>query len=306
MAAVWLRAVSFTVLMTICLPAGAQPVSPRARELFQSGVALLQDPGGSRYEDAYALFREAYKDSPSPKILGNLGLCALKLERDGEAIDALSTYLAVVDDVHPDERAQYETDLATLRSGVATIVLHIAGRATGVVDTRIANHSRPINNRYPVSRPLTLRVRAGHHRIRVEASPPLIAQELELDLQPGDRVEKSVVLAPLAAVAVEESPSAPLSTAFWVSMSVTGALGAATAIVGGLAAANHADYESALAAQDAPRVDELQNAGGNLNNAGDALLGLSIAGAVVTLVLLFVGPSEVAPTSAGRGLLVRF
>ncbi|MBV9949955.1 MAG: hypothetical protein JOZ69_24140, partial [Myxococcales bacterium] len=69
---------------------GDEAVSEEARKHFAAGVSLLQDPDGARYEDAYREFEAAYAASSSPKILGNIGYCALKLERDGEAIAAYS------------------------------------------------------------------------------------------------------------------------------------------------------------------------------------------------------------------------
>src|SRR6266481_4578482 len=74
---------------TLAAPAFAAdpPVTPEARTHFAAGVNLLRDPDGARYEEAYREFKAAYAASPSYKILGNLGLCAMKLERDGEAIE---------------------------------------------------------------------------------------------------------------------------------------------------------------------------------------------------------------------------
>jgi len=43
-------------------------VTPEAREKFKAGVALLQDPDGARYEEAYFAFKAAYAISPSPNI----------------------------------------------------------------------------------------------------------------------------------------------------------------------------------------------------------------------------------------------
>ena len=55
------------------------PISDAARQHFQAGVNLLQDPDGARYAEAYREFQTAYADSPSWKILSNLGITALKL-----------------------------------------------------------------------------------------------------------------------------------------------------------------------------------------------------------------------------------
>jgi len=73
---------------------GRAAVTPEARKNFEAGVGFLNDPDGARYEPAYAAFKAAYQASPSWKILGNLGLCALKLERNSEAIEAYQRYLS--------------------------------------------------------------------------------------------------------------------------------------------------------------------------------------------------------------------
>ena len=94
------------------------PISEDARAHFTAGVNLLQDPDGARYEEAYREFKAAYSASPSWKILGNLGISAMKLERDGEAIDAYKKYLSEGGkQVDADERAQFQRDLATLEAG---------------------------------------------------------------------------------------------------------------------------------------------------------------------------------------------
>src|ERR1700677_4255465 len=68
-------------------------ITEEARTHFSAGVALLQDPKAPRYEEAYREFRAASAAPPSYKILGNLGLCAMKIERAAEAIHAYETYL---------------------------------------------------------------------------------------------------------------------------------------------------------------------------------------------------------------------
>src|SRR5262245_18752054 len=84
------------VIATLAQAARADEVqiSDKARDHFRAGVNFLQDPDGARYEEAYREFKTAYADSPSWKILGNLGLAAMKLERDGEAIEAYQKYLS--------------------------------------------------------------------------------------------------------------------------------------------------------------------------------------------------------------------
>src|SRR5215475_15565235 len=87
-----------SALALVLLSSGAHAqdvqITDSARQHFKTGVAYLKDPDGARYEEAYREFKAAYADSPSWKILGNLGITAMKLERDGEAIEAFEKYLA--------------------------------------------------------------------------------------------------------------------------------------------------------------------------------------------------------------------
>ena len=81
----WLGLPIALLIATSATAASADvPISDAARQHFQAGVNLLQDPDGARYAEAYREFQTAYADSPSWKILSNIGITALKLERDGE------------------------------------------------------------------------------------------------------------------------------------------------------------------------------------------------------------------------------
>src|SRR5258706_1625426 len=142
------------------------PISEQARVHFQAGVNLLKDPDGARYEDAYGEFKAAYADSPLYKILGNLALCAMKLERDGEAIEAYQKYLERAGELDPAEVNQVKTDLATLTAGLVTLTLNVDQPGSSIIDTGLPTHGEKIMNRYgPASavRPLQIGMRAGHH-----------------------------------------------------------------------------------------------------------------------------------------------
>src|SRR5579864_8266510 len=125
------------VLVASGAQAAGEPINEEARRHFNAGVSLLQDPDGARYEDAYREFEAAYAASLSPKILGNIGFCALKLERDDEAITAYTRYLAEVRDVDPAEAAQISRDIATLRAGLVRVTITVDAREATVVDRRL-------------------------------------------------------------------------------------------------------------------------------------------------------------------------
>ena len=148
------------------------PVSENANRRFSQGVRYLtsQDPG--RYEKAYREFKAAYEDSPSWKILGNLGIAAHELERDGEAIDAFKAYLARGGkELSADERKQFKDDLEVLEAGYSTVSIETVPDGAWLIDERLPETGAPILNRYgPTEGKLVLRVRAGHHRLRAEVN----------------------------------------------------------------------------------------------------------------------------------------
>src|SRR4051812_35524671 len=141
-------------------------ISEEARAHFAAGVALLQDPEGEKVEDAYREFQKAYEISASPKILGNLGFCAMRLERDGEAIDAYSRYLREVPNIDADERTQIVRDLQTLTVGVARLTIQTDKPGVRLIDVRTPTRGERVTNVYgPVDGKIDIGVRPGHHLI---------------------------------------------------------------------------------------------------------------------------------------------
>lgn len=100
----------------------AEATMQEARLHFTNGVELLQANPPS-YQDAYRQFQLAYeKSGKNWKVLGNLGLCALKLERDGEALQHYEQYLAQGgSEIDADERASIEREVLLMRGNMATL-----------------------------------------------------------------------------------------------------------------------------------------------------------------------------------------
>ena len=211
----------------MAVPASASPkdeevaVGDDARRHFNAGVALLQDPDGTRWEEAYREFRAAFAASPTPKILGNIGLCAMKLERDGEAIEAYSRYIREVADIDAEERAQIARDLQTLSVTVVRLSLTVLPAVPGVsvLDRRQPVRGEAIQNTYPLFQApssgdhgglkLDLGIRPGHHQIVVRA-PGYEDAVWDFEAYGGTRESRVVTLRPVpapAGLAQRESPA---------------------------------------------------------------------------------------------------
>jgi len=184
-------------------------ISEEAKAYFKNGVELIQDQPPN-YQDAYYQFRLAYEKSKSWKVLGNLGLCSFKLERDGEAIQYYSDYLkGGGKDIDPDERAALERDLLVLNGNSATVTLTSASADIDLADTRAGSSAPPQSYRLEGGK-LTLRLRAGTHTLT--ASHAGKALRWEVALSPGRSnshdFDFSEQPAPVAAAPVAALPAA--------------------------------------------------------------------------------------------------
>jgi len=193
-----------------------EKISDEAKAYFQNGVELIQNQPPN-YQDAYYQFKLAWDRSHSWKVLGNWGLCALKLERDGEAIWAYSEYLKKGgSDVDPSERKDLERDLLLLNGNAATVDLTSAALDFEVLDSR-AGSSAPPQSYKAEGGKLTLRLRAGTHTLR--ASYQGKAARFEVALAPGNSAihvfdfSEPTAVAPVAAPAAAAVAVAPAASA---------------------------------------------------------------------------------------------
>lgn len=288
--------------------AGAQggddpPITDEARQHFAAGVNLLQDPEGARYEEAYREFVAAYRASPSWKILGNLGIAAMKLERDGEAIDAFTKYLAAGGNtLEPAERAQFESDLATLKTAVVTVTLSSDPPGAEFVDERVPVTGSVITNRYAsAGASTTIGVRPGHHRITARLAG-YADQVWEFDATSGGSAQKVFKLEPVSAAgptttntpaeSSDTGGSRPIPTSVYVGMGVTGALFVGTAVTGVLALGKKSEYDDANDGRDVAQADELRGSTETMNLVTDVLLGATVVSAAVTTYLFVSRPTE--------------
>src|SRR6186713_1816671 len=114
-------------------PALDEATLGEARMHFENGVSLLQATPPN-YQDAHQQFHLAYEKSGKRwSILGNLALCALNLERDGEALAHYEAYLAQGgSEIDPTERASIEREMLLIKGNMATVQLSSAEPGTKV------------------------------------------------------------------------------------------------------------------------------------------------------------------------------
>lgn len=224
---------AFTLSASARSYAADPPISEEARQHFRAGVALLQDPEGARHEEAYREFKAAYAASQSAKVLGNVGFCAMRLERDAEAIEAYDRYLRDVPDVEDDEREQIKRDVATMRSGLVRITITSESPQLTVVDQRVPVRGEPVTNAYDVPGTRTvLGLRAGHHVLRARRGATQ-SQTWEIDVMPGGTAAHAFVFSTTPAPAFGGRSVAPESKSVVAPWLVTG-LGLASLAAGGI------------------------------------------------------------------------
>jgi hypothetical protein len=308
------RRLTIAVALATTLLAGtayAQQPEDEARAHFSAGVNLLRDPSRPRYDEAYVEFKQAYALKPAPTILGNMALCAMKLERDQEAIDLYTKYLAETPNLDPAEKEQIERDLSTLKVGLAKVTLTSNPGGAVVQDIRIPSTGEAITNIYgPISGTQELGIRRGHHVMKARW-PGGAEQVWELDVNGGEAhvFDKPIepenpASAPQANAPVAQQPDAvaerPVPKSVYIAGLTTAALGAGTIVTGILAVNTRSRFDRANDGSDPAEAEDLRSSGKTLNVVSDVLLVGTIIGAVATVYLYVTRPS--VPRSQSVGL----
>jgi hypothetical protein len=175
--------------------AGSEPsATPEARVHFDAGVNYLVH---ERYAEAYREFTEAYAITPRWTVLGNLGIAAEHLERDGEAIDVMEQYLARGGpELGRSEARKFRSAIDRLKKGIAMVSLKAPG-SFWIVDTRTGANGTVVNQYGPFEDRAELRVRAGQHEFKVEHSS-IAARAWSAGLVAGDVATHSFEVEPPA------------------------------------------------------------------------------------------------------------
>ncbi len=280
------------------------PISDEAKKQFKSGISFLEDPDGARYEEAYAAFKAAYAASPSPKILGNLGLCAMKLEREGEAIDAYSRYLKEVSDIPPQEREQISRDLSAMQTSVVRVAITVSPATATIIDTRKPVKGADVSNIYAVSAgSVSLGVRPGRHLLTVRA-PGMKDETWEIDAAAASKHERSFELKPpkvastATATAAPPPPPRKAPPGSYVLMGIGGAMVVGGAVTGFMTLGKVKDLEKLCPDNQCPAgsdFEDKKSSAKTFRTLTDVLLisgGAMVAGGAVWLISSSSGKSS--------------
>jgi len=289
------------VALVAASPALAAPVviSDEARTHFDTGVSYLQDPDGARHEEAYREFKAAYELSPSWKILGNLGIAAMKLERDGEAIDAFKRYLEEGGkDLSADERAQFARDLRTLEASAVKLTLTATPVGAVIIDERRAVSGNTVVNRYESpSGALEIRVRPGFHRITAKLEG-YVDQTWEFDATPRAEhahtfsLEKQQARGGSTSTGHSVPAERPIPAGVFIGLAATGAFAVGAGVTGVLALGKRSDFKDLNDGTQPEKAKDVRDSGRTLNVVTDVLIGAAVVSAALTTVLYVSRPSR--------------
>ncbi|HMA97497.1 MAG TPA: hypothetical protein VKP30_32650 [Polyangiaceae bacterium] len=312
--------ISLTVLFgsLIVNPAlAAGRLSPDAKAHFDAGLNYVDEPTGPKWEEALQEFEAAYAISPAWELKNNIALCALNLERDGEAIAAYQEYLAHGGEKGLSEkhRKQIERDIATLTASLVQVKLHVDAPEGTIVDERKTSKGELRVNRYPFkSGTAELGIHPGSHKISIEAhgrvseiwffdAPPASSHEhrfvLASDAKPSvvqDRSDSTIdVAAP-----PKPNTNTHVPTAVYIGLSATGVFAVAATTTGVLALSKNNDYDHS---SDPERRKELKEAGERLVLFTNLGIGAAIVSAGATAFFYFSGsrPTPTEPPRATSG-----
>lgn len=290
---------------------GDVPITKAASAHFKAGVNFLMDPSGARYEEAYREFKAAYAESPSWKILGNLGICAMQLERDGEAIQAYQRYLKEGGkQIRPQEREQVSKDLQTLEASVVHVQLTSDPPGATVTDERTPVRGAPIVNRYTLTKgTLSIGIRPGHHSLTAhldgyvdtrwvfDAAPSATVSHAFHLRKPAEAAAPAPTKPAPAGGVAPSRPTRPtlvkrrpVPTGVYIGVAATGALAIAGGVTGVLALSKKSDFNSKNDGTDPRAAQNLRDAGTRLNLMADIFFGGAVVAAGVTTYLFLTRP----------------
>ena len=274
----------------------------QALEAMGAGVAFLQDPDGSRYEDAYPQFKKAYDLTCSVNALQNLALCEMNIELDGDAITHYEIVLAKKTDLAEADRRQIESDLARLKTSVVWVTVSADQAGVTLKNSRTPNRGAVIRNTYSIGLQQTqLGIHPGSH-VFTALNPEGVEVEWKVELAPGARETHQFTFAnapvpvpggqpgPQPIVPPEEK-GGDVPVYVWAVGGVAVASAVVMAVLMGVSSSKKSTYDDEILGkkpvqEQVDAASEVQT----LSGAADAFIVVTVAAAATAVVLFFVAP----------------
>lgn len=259
-----------------------------ARNHFRTGVDLYRE---RNFRAAIIEFQRAYKAYPNYKLLYNLGQVSVELQEYVQAIDYFAGYLrAGGNAVEPQRRQEVEQAMAMLETRLARISVssNQEGATVFVDDASVGV--------IPVNQPI--RISSGRRRVSA-TKPGLQRVEQVIDIAAGDF--RSIQLdftktdeKPVASTTTTET--VPGSKTNWPATIAAVGTGAFAVAAGAMAVVTwmaEKDYEKERETETTKTIlNDLRDKAKTKAVITDVLLGCTVAGAIVTTVLIFTHRSE--------------
>lgn len=277
---------------------------------FERGVSFFKD---GDYEAAMVEFKKAYEIAPNYRVLYNLGQTSRELRHYAPALTSFELYLAEGGaEIDAARRASVEAWIAELRGKVGSLAIttNVEGAEVAIDDIAVG--------KTPLEKPV--RVNAGRRKLTMTkvGHAPLTRfvdvagteeKELQIDLVPLTAGSAPVAPAPAPVAPPPREPveSEEPSAWPWAALGITAATGAATGIVGALALSRKSDFDDALETYptSATAVDDARSDARTFATTADVLGGVTIAGAIVTVIgFVIEGPKGGDAPAARRPVRV--
>lgn len=323
-------------LLTSGPAAFAQPQNPdpakieEAKKHMAAGAAFYNDPSGHKCEEAYREFKRAYELSGSANALKGMAVCALELERDGEAIAHYEAFLKLKGDkIDSADKQQVDKDLTALRAAVAWVVIKTDRANVRLTDVRTPTKGFPVRNQYTLQKGATkLGIHPGQHTFTasVDGAPE---QTWTVEIANGGSYERTfqfdqgkpevaAAAVPAPAPTTEpksepapepppEEPSSGKKSGFAYAALATGGLTVALAVptvifmVG--AKDKKSEFDAANGKSSQSELETLRSDVVSANTTADIFLGVTAASLIATGVLAtlyFASGGEPSPAETGR------
>jgi len=284
--------------------------SSEASERFRAGVGFYKD---GDFTAALVEFKRAYELAPNYRVLFNLGQTSQELNDYASALSAFEQYLAQGGkEVDAKRKKEVEGWIATLKKKVARVQIEASAEGAELSVDDVPVGSSPLSEpvlvnagrrkfgatlagHTPVSRVVEI-AGSDETTVALELVPIEATKTIEVPVERPGRTETRIV----------ERSSSP---APWVALSITAATAIATGVFGGLAlsASGERDDELARFPGNAAAITDASDRTQTFALATDVLAGVTIAGAITTVVLFAVtGSSDeaVEPNAASIELRV--